>query len=120
MDLIERTGVDSCNQDPYDLLYQRIGFSTKGVAGYDLKPVAGGSGIRVQCNCRRRTGDNLRLGRGRPQLLMNPNGIFLFRADMKSNGHYELNLFGLVNRRFELAKGVQWSGTVILWMPTWV
>lgn len=118
LDLVERTGVliHVNHKDPYDLLYQReMDISTKGVAGYDVKAnlqVDPESVFNVIVD--ERTGDNLRLqGEADLNMLMNPNGDISLsgRYEVKS-GHYELNLFGLVNRRFELAQGssVVWNG----------
>lgn len=118
LDMIERTGVVIfVNQkDPYDILYQRdMDISTKGVVGYDVK-----ANLQVDPETifnlivDERTGDNLRLqGEADLNMLMNPNGDISLsgRYEVRS-GHYELNLFGLVNRRFELAQGssVVWNG----------
>ncbi|WP_373494540.1 translocation/assembly module TamB domain-containing protein [Aquiflexum sp.] len=118
LDVIERTGVVIFvnHEDPYDVLYQReMDISTKGVAGYDVKAnlqVNPESVFNVIVD--ERTGDNLRLqGEADLNMLMNPNGDISLsgRYEVKS-GHYELNLFGLVNRRFELREGssVVWNG----------
>lgn len=118
LDVIERTGVVLfVNQkDPYDILYQRnMDISTRGAVGYDLK-----ANLQVDPETifnvivDERTGDNLRLqGEADLNMLMNPNGDISLsgRYEVRS-GHYELNLFGLVNRRFELAQGstVVWNG----------
>ena len=118
LDVIERTGVVIfVNQkDPYDILYQReMDISTKGIQGYDVRAnlqIDPQSVFNVIVD--ERTGDNLRLqGEADLNMLMNPNGDISLsgRYEVKS-GHYELNLFGLVNRRFELAGGssVIWNG----------
>jgi translocation and assembly module TamB len=118
LDMIERTGVVIFvnHEDPYDILYQReMDISTKGFVGYDVK-----ANLQVDPETvfnlivDERTGDNLRLqGEADLNMLMNPNGDISLsgRYEVRS-GHYELNLFGLVNRRFELAKGssVVWNG----------
>ncbi|WP_373523961.1 translocation/assembly module TamB domain-containing protein [Aquiflexum sp.] len=121
LDLIERTGVVIFvnHEDPYDLLYQReTDISTKGIIGYDVK-----ANLQVDPESvfnlivDESTGDNLRLqGEADLNMLMNPNGDISLsgRYEVKS-GHYELNLFGLVNRRFELREGssVVWNGDPI-------
>jgi translocation and assembly module TamB len=118
LDMIERTGVVLFvnHQDPYDLLYQReTDLTTVGIAGYDVK-----ANLQVDAQTvfnlivDERTGDNLRLqGEADLNMLMDPRGNISLsgRYEVKS-GHYELNLFGLVNRRFELSEGsfVSWNG----------
>ena len=118
LDLIERTGVVIFvnHQDPYDLLYQReMDMTTKGLTGYDVR-----ANLQIDPQTvfnlivDERTGDNLRLqGEADLNLLMNPSGDISLSGRYEVNsGHYELNLFGLVNRRFELAEGsfVSWNG----------
>ncbi len=118
LDMIERTGVVIFvnHNDPYDILTQReMDISTKGFVGYDVR-----ANLQVDPETvfnlivDERTGDNLRIqGEADLNMLMNPNGDISLsgRYEVRS-GHYELNLFGLVNRRFELAKGssVVWNG----------
>lgn len=122
VDMVERTGVVLfVNQkDPYDILYKREGdFRTKGLTGYDVH-----ANLRVDPKTvfnlivDERTGDNLRLqGEADLNMVMNPNGdISLSGRYQVGSGHYEMNLFGLVNRRFELAEGstVVWTGEPML------
>jgi len=60
------------------------------------------------------TGDNFKIkGEGELKLTMTPNGrINLVGAYEVSDGHYELTLYNLVNRKFDIAAGsrVTWSG----------
>lgn len=60
------------------------------------------------------TGDNFKIkGEGDLNLTMSPNGrINLTGAYEISDGHYELTLYNLVNRKFNIAPGsrVTWSG----------
>lgn len=118
VDMVERTGIVLfVNQkDPYDILYKREGdFRTKGFTGYDVH-----ANLRVDPKTvfnlivDERTGDNLRLqGEADLNMVMNPNGdISLSGRYQVGSGHYEMNLFGLVSRRFELAEGstVIWTG----------
>ena len=60
------------------------------------------------------TGDNFKIvGEGELKLTMTPNGrINLVGGYEISDGHYELTLYNLVNRKFEIAPGsrVTWSG----------
>lgn len=116
--LIERTGVVIFvnPQDPYDLLNKReMDLTTRGLTGYDVR-----ANLQIDPQTifnlivDERTNDNLRLqGEADLNLLMNPNGDVSLSGRYEVNsGHYELNLFGLVNRRFELAEGsyVSWNG----------
>lgn len=118
LDLVERTGVVIFvnHQDPYDLMYQREGdMTTKGIKGYDVK-----ANLQIDPNSvfnlivDERTNDNLKIqGEADLNIVMNPNGdISMSGRYQVKNGHYEMNLFGLVNRRFELAQGstVIWRG----------
>lgn len=118
IDLVERTGVVIFvnHQDPYDIIYRREGESlTQGIKGYDVK-----ANLKIDPKTifnlivDERTNDNLRIqGEADLNMLMNPNGDISLsgRYEVKS-GHYEMNLFNLVNRRFELAPGstVIWKG----------
>ena len=60
------------------------------------------------------TGDNFRAsGQGELMCTMNPNGLINLTGSYEiSEGHYELNLYNLVNRKFLIAPGsrVSWSG----------
>ncbi len=118
LELIERTGVVLMvnHQDPFDIMYKRNGESeATGVQGFDVRaqllidPQAVFNVIVDE-----RTGDNLRIqGEADLNMLMDPNGnISLSGKYEVKSGHYELNLFGLVNRRFEMAEGstVNWNG----------
>jgi translocation and assembly module TamB len=118
LELIERTGVVLMvnHQDPFDIMYKRNGETeSTGIQGFDVRaqllidPQAIFNVIVDE-----RTGDNLRIqGEADLNMLMDPNGnISLSGKYEVKSGHYELNLFGLVNRRFELAEGstVNWNG----------
>ncbi|MCR9014813.1 translocation/assembly module TamB domain-containing protein [Aquiflexum gelatinilyticum] len=118
LDLVERTGVVIFvnHQDPYDLIYQREGdLTTQGIKGYDVK-----ANLRIDPKTvfnlivDERTNDNLKIqGEGDLNMMMNPNGdISMSGRYVVRSGHYEMNLFNLVNRRFELASGstVVWRG----------
>lgn len=62
----------------------------------------------------KQTGDNFKIsGNGTFNFDMKPNGrMNLSGVYNISNGHYEMNLYNLVNRRFDIAKGskVSWFG----------
>lgn len=118
VDMVERTGVVLFvnQQDPYDILYKREGdFRTRGYTGYNVQ-----ANFRVDPKTvfnlivDERTGDNLRLqGEADLNMVMKPNGDLSLSGRYRvGSGHYEMNLFGLVSRRFELAQGstVVWAG----------
>ncbi|MCL6260566.1 translocation/assembly module TamB [Aquiflexum sp. TKW24L] len=118
IDLVERTGVVIFvnHQDPYDIIYRREGENvTQGIKGFDVK-----ANLKIDPKTifnlivDERTNDNLRIqGEADLNMLMNPNGdVSLSGRYEVKNGHYEMNLFNLVNRRFELAPGstVNWNG----------
>jgi translocation and assembly module TamB len=118
VDLVERTGVVIFvnHEDIYDLIYKREGeITTRGIKGYDVK-----ANLKIDPKTvfnlivDERSNDNLRIqGEGDLNMLMNPNGDISLSGRYEVNsGHYEMNLFGLVNRRFELAPGstVIWRG----------
>lgn len=103
-------------KDPYDMFYQReLELYTQGAQGFDVR-----ANIKIDPNfvfnliVDERTGDNLKLqGEADLNMLMDPNGnISLSGKYEVKQGHYELNLFGLVNRRFLLGEGssVTWTG----------
>lgn len=118
LELQERDGVVLMvnKKDPYDMFYQReLDQYTQGAQGFDVR-----ANIKIDPNfvfnliVDERTGDNLKLqGEADLNMLMDPNGnISLSGKYEVKQGHYELNLFGLVNRRFLLAEGssVTWTG----------
>ncbi|UJP63838.1 translocation/assembly module TamB domain-containing protein [Mongoliitalea daihaiensis] len=118
LDMQERDGVVLMvnRKDPYDIYYQReLDLYTQGAQGFDVR-----ANIKVDPNfvfnliVDERTGDNLKLqGEADLNMLMDSNGnISLSGKYEVKQGHYELNLFGLVNRRFLLGEGssVTWTG----------
>ncbi|MGY6523188.1 MAG: translocation/assembly module TamB domain-containing protein [Mongoliitalea sp.] len=118
LDMQERDGVVLMvnRKDPYDMFYQReLELYTQGAQGFDVR-----ANIKIDPNfvfnliVDERTGDNLKLqGEADLNMLMDPNGnISLSGKYEVKQGHYELNLFGLVNRRFLLGEGssVTWTG----------
>lgn len=118
LELVERSGVVIFvnHADPYDVMNQRENeISTQGLQGFDVK-----ANLQIDPEAvfnvivDERTGDNLRLqGEADLNMLMNPNGNVSLsgRYEVRS-GHYELNLYNLVSRRFELAEGssILWNG----------
>lgn len=121
LDYLERTGVVLFvnHEDPYDILYKRDSeISAQGIRGFDIKArfkVDPQTVINMIID--ERTNDNLRVqGQADLSMIMNPNGdISLSGKYEVRSGHYELNLFGLVSRRFLLAEGssVNWTGNML-------
>jgi hypothetical protein len=121
LNYMERTGIVLFvnHEDPYDILYQRSSeIVAKGITGFDIT-----ANLQVDPQTvmniivDERTNDNLRVqGQADLNLLMDPNGDISLsgRYEVRS-GHYELNLFGLVNRRFLFAQGstIIWTGDVL-------
>ena len=121
LDLIERTGVVIFvdRNDPYHDMYQpELDFGNSGLMGFDVR-----ANLKMDPNTvfnlivDERTKDNLRLqGEADLSFLMDPNGNMSLsgKYEVKS-GHYELNLYNLVNRKFLLAEGstVLWNGDIL-------
>ena len=121
LDLIERTGVVIFvdRNDPYHDMYQpELDFGNSGLVGFDVR-----ANLKMDPNTvfnlivDERTKDNLRLqGEADLSFLMDPNGNMSLsgKYEVKS-GHYELNLYNLVNRKFLLAEGstVLWNGDIL-------
>lgn len=101
-------------EDPDDILTQTEEQSTV-IKGFDIfanLKVNKDAAITVVID--KNTGDNFKIsGDGNVIFNMLPNGrISLTGAYTVASGHYELNLYGLVNRKFYLAPGgeISWSG----------
>jgi translocation and assembly module TamB len=118
LEVVERTGVVIfVNQkDPNDILEKRQNeTNTQGLQGYDVNAI-----LQIDPDAvfnvivDERSGDNLRLqGEADLNIIMNPNGEISLTGEYEvRSGHYELNLFGLVDRRFEIGKGstIIWRG----------
>jgi hypothetical protein len=121
LDYLERTGVVLFvnHQDAYDILYKRDSeITAQGIQGFDIKAnLQVDPQTVINLIIDERTNDNLRIqGQADLNMIMNPNGDISLsgRYEVKS-GHYELNLFGLVSRRFLLAEGstVIWTGNML-------
>ncbi len=121
LDYLERTGVVLFvnHQDPYDILYKRDSeITAQGIQGFDIRAnLQVDPQTVINMIIDERTNDNLRIqGQADLSMIMNPNGDISLsgRYEVKS-GHYELNLFGLVSRRFFLAEGstVIWTGNML-------
>ena len=112
----ERDGVVIfVNRENPDAILTRNESQTATVKGFDIK-----AKLNVQDDATatividENTGDNFKVsGSGELNFRMKPNGnMNLVGAYDVFDGHYEMNLYNLVNRRFDIAKGsrVTWSG----------
>jgi hypothetical protein len=118
LDVVERTGVVLFvdQENPNDILEKRqTEIDTEGITGYDVNAILEidpGAVFHVVID--QRSGDNLSLqGEANLNIIMEPNGRISLTGEYEVvKGHYELTLFGLVNRRFELAEGstITWRG----------
>ncbi|SIS72353.1 translocation/assembly module TamB [Belliella pelovolcani] len=117
LDLVKRDGtvIFVNRQDPYDILTRQTDEMLNTFTGYDVRSV-----LKVDPNAvfkiivDERSGDNLSVsGEANLNLEINPNGrITLSGTYELSKGHYEMSLYNLVNRRFEIAPGstIAWNG----------
>ncbi|WP_158859956.1 translocation/assembly module TamB domain-containing protein [Lunatibacter salilacus] len=118
LDIVERDGVVLFvnRQDPDDILTRRdMEVGNTGLTGYQLAAV-----LEVDPDASfniiidERSGDNL-LVSGEANLTLNfdPNGrITLTGSYELTGGHYEMSLYNLVSRRFEIQEGstITWAG----------
>nr|WP_321221950.1 translocation/assembly module TamB domain-containing protein [uncultured Psychroserpens sp.] len=112
----ERDGVVAfVNRENPDAILTQTEEQTATIKGFDISTLIKiGKDAAVTVVIDKETGDNFRAS-GEGELIFNmvPNGrISLTGAYEISNGHYELNLYNLVNRKFLIAPGsrVTWSG----------
>ncbi|WP_231563205.1 translocation/assembly module TamB [Salegentibacter sp. Hel_I_6] len=102
-------------ENPDDILTGGEEEESTNLAGYDIS-----ARIKIEESAAfniiidEQTGDNFRVkGEGDLDFKMNPNGrMNLSGAYTMSSGHYEMSLYNLVKRRFEIAEGsrITWSG----------
>lgn len=90
----------------------------KGIGGLDFNAsLKIGRKAKVKIIIDKNTGDNFQaFGDGEFEFAMKPNGSMLLSGVYNvAGGHYEMNLYNLVNRRFELVEGgrVTWSGDIM-------
>lgn len=118
LDVVEREGVVTFvnRQDPEDILTKRLEENINaGFSGYKIAALIKISPESIfNLVVDQRSGDNL-LVEGAAELRLNidPNGrINLTGMYELTRGHYELSLYSLVNRRFEIQEGssVTWAG----------
>tara|TARA_R110001592_G_scaffold96331_2_gene276645 strand:- start:26934 stop:31958 length:5025 start_codon:yes stop_codon:yes gene_type:complete len=118
LDIVERNGVVTFvnRKDPEDILTKRLAeTSNTGYTGYkvamllDISPEAVFNLVIDE-----RSGDNLMVeGAADLRLNMDPNGrITLTGIYELTKGHYELSLYNLVSRKFEIQSGstITWAG----------
>jgi len=112
----ERDGiVRFVNKENPDAILTETEAQTATVKGFDISSLIKiGEEATVTIIIDENTGDNFKVsGEGDFNFSMSPNGrINLSGIYEISDGHYELNLYNLVNRKFSLADGsrVTWSG----------
>lgn len=117
LDLVERDGtvifVNKSNPD--DIMTRPVQEPATGFTGFRLRSI-----LEIDRDAEfnvivdERSGDNLRIaGEANLSFDMDPNGrMFLSGSYEVSEGHYEMSLYQLVNRRFEIDEGsrITWSG----------
>lgn len=112
----ERDGVVLfVNREDPDAILTRTEETTSTFTGVDIKTLLKiGKKAKVTIIIDEETGDNFQVfGDGDFNINMNPNGMLTLTGLYEiEGGHYEMNLYNLVNRRFELAPGgrVSWAG----------
>jgi len=112
----ERDGVVVfVNRENRDAILTQTEEQTATIKGFDIRALFNvGKNAAVTIIIDEDTGDNFKIsGEGDFVFTMKPNGrITLTGAYEISEGHYELNLYNLVNRKFLFAQGsrVTWSG----------
>lgn len=103
------------NRENPDAILTRTKEQTATLSGIDINAFLKiGKKAKVTIIIDKETGDNFEVfGDGEFDFTLNPNGrMNLSGVYDIAGGHYEMNLYNLVNRRFELADGsrVSWSG----------
>lgn len=112
----ERDGVVIfVNREDPDAVLTRTEEKTATLAGFDINAFLKiGKEAKVTIIIDQETGDNFEVfGEGDFNFTMNPNGrITLTGLYDIAGGHYEMSLYNLVNRRFDLSPGsrVSWAG----------
>ncbi|WP_256867451.1 translocation/assembly module TamB domain-containing protein [Winogradskyella forsetii] len=112
----ERDGVVAfVNRENPDAILTQTEEQTATIKGFDISTqIKVGKEAAVTIIIDEETGDNFRVsGEGDFIFTMAPNGRITLSGGYEiSDGHYELNLYNLVNRKFLIAPGsrVTWSG----------
>src|SRR5690606_20560533 len=103
------------NRENPDAILTRTKQETTTLSGFDINALLKiGSEAKITIIIDEETGDNFEVyGDGDLDFRMNPIGRMTLSGVYDiAGGHYEMNLYNLVNRRFELAESsrVSWSG----------
>ncbi|WP_233267570.1 translocation/assembly module TamB [Algibacter sp. L1A34] len=103
------------NRKNPDAILTRTQEETATVSGFDIAAkIKVGKNAKVNIIIDENTGDNFQVyGDGDFDFRINPNGnMTLSGIYTAAGGHYEMNLYNLVNRKFELVSGskITWSG----------
>ncbi len=112
----ERDGVVIfVNRENPDAILTRTKEKTATITGFDMSALLKiGKDAAVTIVIDESTGDNFKVsGEGDLNFNMKPNGNMSLAGIYEvQSGHYELNLYGIVNRKFNLVSGsrVTWSG----------
>ena len=112
----ERDGVVTfVNREDPDAILTQTEEQTATIKGFDISALLNiGKDAAITIVIDEETGDNFKVsGEGDFIFTMLPNGRLTLTGSYEiSDGHYELNLYNLVNRKFLIAKGsrVTWSG----------
>lgn len=116
LDIVQRDGIVQFvnKENPDDILTQTEDESAT-LTGYDITAdLKIRNGAKVNVIVDPATGDNMQVaGDGDLKFRMSPNGRMTLTGRYEiDSGHYELSLYEIVSRRFELEKGgsVTWSG----------
>lgn len=116
LDIVQRDGiVQFVNKVDPDAILTQTEEESATLTGFDLRTaIQINNGAKVNIIVDPTTGDNLQVsGNGDLIFKMTPNGRMTLTGRYEINdGFYELSLYEIVSRRFELAKGgsVSWAG----------
>ncbi|MFD2037380.1 translocation/assembly module TamB domain-containing protein [Belliella marina] len=117
LDIVERDGIVQFvnRQDPYDILTRRGDEVSSTFSGYDIRAILKVDPAAVfKIIVDERSGDNLEVsGRADLNMEINPNGRITLSGNYEiEKGHYEMSLYNLVSRKFDIATGsrITWNG----------
>jgi hypothetical protein len=112
----ERDGIVAfINRENPNAILTQTEEQTATIKGFDINTLIKiGKDASVTVVINKERGDNFKAsGEGELMLTMAPNGRITLTGGYEiSNGHYELNLYNLINRKFLIAPGsrITWSG----------
>lgn len=117
LDLVERDGVVLFvnKQNPDDILTAQLEETTTAFSGYDIQAILSADlNAKFTIVIDPKTGDNLLVsGSANLQMDINPNGrITLSGAYEITDGHYEMSLYNLISKKFDISPGsrITWNG----------